>query len=111
MDLWPVLLKGWNFALGRDENVHSTNNSMHMYGLASNMVRISDTTKYDATDILGYRVLVAGSGTLTLSPKSGATDIVMTAAEVTSMGFLPMPEHLDSITLGNVDMEVLVYIP
>ena len=76
--------------------------------LAQNSVRVSLGT-YNTTDILGYRVLVAGSGTLTLSPKGGATDIVLTAAEVTSMGFGVMPEHLDSITLGNTDMEVLVY--
>ena len=90
-----------------------TDGAAHVYGLATNMVRVSSGT-YNATDILGYRLLVKGTGTLTLSPKSGGTDIVITAAELTAMGvnaFMPMPEHLDSITLGNADMEVLVYIP
>ena len=93
-----------------NQKQRGTDGAAHVYGLAKSSVRVSSGT-YNTTEILGYRVLVAGSGTLTLSPISGVTDIVLTAAEVTSMGFLPMPEHLDSITLGNVDMEVLVYIP
>ena len=90
-----------------------TENAAHVYGLASSAVRVSSGT-YSTTDILGFRVLVKGTGTLTLSPKSGVTDIVITAAELTAMGvnaFTDWPMHLDSITLGNADMEVLVYIP
>jgi hypothetical protein len=91
-------------------NPISISGAATVYGLARNSVRISSGA-YNTTEILGYRVLVAGTGTLTLSPVGGATDIVLTSAEVISMGFQPMPEHLDSITLGNADMEVLVYTP
>ncbi len=88
----------------------STGSAANVYGLARNSVRVSSGS-YNTTEIFGYRVLVAGTGTLTLSPVGGAADIVLTSAEVISMGFQPMPEHLDSITLGNADMEVLVYTP
>jgi len=82
-------------------------------GLARSAVRVISGT-YNATEILGFRVLVPGSGPLTLSPVSGVTDIVITGAELTAMGisvYHDWPMHLDSITLGNADMEVLVYIP
>lgn len=85
----------------------------HVSGLAFSAVRHSTGT-YNATDIVGFRILVVGTGTLTLSPKSGVTDIVITAAELTAMGinaFSDWPMHLDSITLGNADMEVLLYVP
>lgn len=82
-------------------------------GLARSAVRVSSGT-YNSTKILGFRILVGGTGTLTLSPISGVTDIVITAAEITAMGinaYQDWPIELDSITLGNSDMEVLVYVP
>lgn len=91
----------------------SAQGAMHISGLARNAVRVS-TGAYSTTEILGFRILVAGTGTLTLSPVGGADDIVITAAEITAMGvnaFVDFPMHLDSITLGNADMEVLVYTP
>lgn len=81
-----------------------------VYGLARNMVRVSSGA-YNTTEILGWRVLVPGTGTLVLSPVGGATDITLTSAEVIAMGYSAWPEHLDSITLGNADMEILVYTP
>jgi len=84
----------------------------NIYGLARSSVRVSAAT-YSATDILGYRLLNKGTGTLTLSPISGVTDIVVSAAELTAMGdaaYNVMPEHLDSITAGT-GMEILAYIP
>jgi hypothetical protein len=88
----------------------SIGNAAMVYGLARNMVRVSSGA-YNTTEILGYKVLVAGTGTLTLSPVGGATDVVLTSAEVISMGFQPQYEHLDSITLSVADMEILVYTP
>ena len=88
-----------------------TGKAANIYALAKNTARLSDAGIYDSTDILGYRILVPGSGSLTLSPKGGVADIVLTTAEVNAMGFNVFPEHLDSIELGNSDMEVLVYIP
>jgi hypothetical protein len=105
-----VLMRIFNKVTGRSEALQGISGAALIYGLARNSVRVSSGT-YNTTEIFGYRVLVAGTGTLTLSPVGGATDIVLTSAEVISMGFQPMPEHLDSITLGNADMEVLVYTP
>ena len=82
-------------------------------GLAKNAVRVSSGT-YNANTILGFRVLVVGSGTLTFTPNtSGATPIAITAAELTAMGINALqdwPIACSTITLGNADMELLVYI-
>ena len=108
----PVTISGTPTDTG-DGGIDVTARAAHVTGLATSAVRHSTGT-YNTTDILGFRILVIGTGTLTLSPKSGATDIVITAAELTAMGinaFNDGPMHLDSITLGNADMEVLLYIP
>ena len=105
-----IVLQVKNFITNAKMTLAGTLGSMHVYALAKNMVRVSNGT-YDATEILGYRVLVPGSGTLTLSPVGGVADIVLTTVEVNAMGFDVFPEHLDSIELGNGDMEILVYIP
>jgi len=74
-------------------------------------VRVSSGT-YNATNTYTTTILVPGTGTLTLSPVSGVTDIVYTAAEVSALGAGYVIElECDSITLGNADMEVLVTIP
>ena len=82
-------------------------------GLAKNAIRVSSGT-YDSTTVLGFRILVKGSGTLTFTPyTSGATPVVITAAELTAMGvnvFQDWPMACSAITLGNADMELLVYI-
>ena len=108
----PVTLMGEDSS-GDSEAIASFGQGVSIYGLARSAVRVSSGT-YNATEILGFRILVAGTGTLTLSPVSGVTDIVITAAEITARdvnAFIDWPMHLDSITLGNADMEVLVYIP
>lgn len=90
-----------------------TDGGTNIYGLARSSVRVSAGVTYNATEILGYRVLLKGTGTLTLSPVSGVTDIVVTAAELTAAGdlaYAAQSEHLDSLTAGT-GMEVLVYIP
>ena len=87
----------------------STLGALHVYGLAGSAVRVPAGT-YNATDILGYRVSLQGTGTLTISPKSGAADITYTTGEVGDMVGRVYPEHLDSITVGT-GMVVTVYIP
>jgi len=108
----PVTSYGVNSS-GDSEAPLVIDGAANIYGLARSAVRVVSGT-YNATEILGFRVLVPGSGPLTLSPISGVTDIVITGAELTAMGinvYQDWPMHLDSITLGNADMEVLVYIP
>ena len=95
---------------GTTVSVKSISGAALVYGLARNMVRVSSGA-YNTTEILGWRVLVPGTGTLVLSPVGGATDITLTSAEVIAMGYQTFFEHLDSITLGNADMEILVYTP
>ena len=82
-------------------------------GLANNAVRVSATT-YNTTVMLGFRVLLKGTGTLTFTPNTvGATPIIVTAAELTAMGvtaFNDWPIACSTITAG-AGMELLVYIP
>ena len=88
---------------------NNRDNPRHIYALARNMVRVTADT-YNATEILGYRNLTPGTGTLKLSPVGGVADVVLTATEVSAIGFGVMPEHLDEIIAGT-GMSVLVYIP
>jgi len=82
-------------------------------GLASNAVRQSAGT-YNATPILGFRLLNVGTGTLTFTPNTTtAVPIVVTAAELTLMGinaYNDWPIACSSITAGTA-MEIMVYIP
>ena len=83
-------------------------------GLANNAVRVAAGATYSATVILGFRVLLEGSGTLTFTPNtSGATPVVVTAAEIAEMDMIShndWPIACSSITAGT-GMELLVYIP
>ena len=83
-------------------------------GLANNAVRVAAGATYNTTVILGFRVLLEGSGTLTFTPNtSGATPIVVTAAEIAEMDMIShndWPIAATSITAGT-GMELLVYIP
>lgn len=79
-------------------------------GAAGSAVRVSATT-YNSTDVIGVVVLASGSGSLTLSPKSGDTDIVIANAELANFvgQEIPVP-RLDSVT-GGTGVEVMVLIP
>ena len=82
-------------------------------GLAKNVVRVSSGS-YNSTTILGFRILVVGTGTLTFTPiASGAAPVVITSAELIAMGINALqdwPIACSIITLGNSDMELLVYV-
>jgi len=54
-------------------------------GLAPTQSRLTANT-YATTTIYAVEILSVGTGNLTLSPLSGDTDIVVTAAELTAMG-------------------------
>lgn len=99
-----------NPATNKEEARQGFSGASSIYGLTRKQVRVSSGT-YIATEIVGWRVLVPGTGTLTLSPIGGSTDIVLTSAEVIAMGYQVFQDHLLSITLGNADMEILVYTP
>jgi hypothetical protein len=87
-----------------------TGGSQHVTTLPGSVKRISAAT-YNTTDVNYVEVLVLGTGSLTLSPKSGDTDVVVTNAELTSRGFtLPFYGPFDSVTAGT-GMEILVYVP
>lgn len=83
-------------------------------GLANNAVRVVAGATYNSTLILGFRVLLEGSGTLTFTPNtSGATPIIVTAAEIAEMDMVAhndWPICCSTITAGT-GMELLVYIP
>jgi len=83
-------------------------------GLANNAVRVVAGATYNSTLILGFRVLLEGSGTLTFTPNtSGATPVVVTAAEIAEMDMIAhndWPIACSSITAGT-GMELLAYIP
>ena len=83
-------------------------------GLANNAIRVVAGATYNSTLILGFRVLLEGSGTLTFTPNTlGATPVVVTAAEIAEMDMVAhndWPIACSSITAGT-GMELLVYIP
>ena len=86
------------------------NGALPINGLASNFVRHGTATTYNTTDVYGLTILVPGTGTLTLSPKDGGTDVVLTSAEVIALGAgYTLYTHCDEIALSNADMEVLIY--
>ena len=78
-----------------------------IYGLARKIVSQSAGT-YNTTEILGYRVITAGSGNWSLTSVDGAavTGIVPTGFVVGEV----YPEHLSSITVGTGGV-ALLYIP
>ena len=79
-------------------------------GLSTSQKRVSATATYSDTEILAVKVLLIGTGTLTLSPSNGATDIVITSAELTEMaGDKVFYGRYDSVTAG-AGMELLAYI-
>ena len=71
------------------------------------MTRV-DAGTYNTTKIIGYRVIVVGTGSLVLSPASESTDITLVSAEVTNVGFGQVAEGLSSITAG-AGMSLIVY--
>ena len=104
---------GWDFFYGTTSTDGSDAQKVVIDGLPASQVRVPATTTYSSTDILAVRVLLIGTGTLTLSPKSGGADIVITAAELTAMGAglynTDWYGRFDSVTAG-AGMELLAYI-
>ena len=97
---------------GDSWNQTATGGANHVYGLAKNMVRVS-ATLYNSTDILGFRILNKGTGSLIITPKGGAGVVTITAAELTAMGdgaYMDLPWHLESLIAGT-GMELVAYIP
>ncbi len=81
--------------------------SMVVDGLAP-VVRVEAGTTYNATVILGFRVLVIGSGDLTFTTtNTAATPITIANAEV-SIGDYPIPCTTVTTGAGQV---LLAYIP
>ena len=81
-------------------------------GLANNAVRVSAVV-YNENTILGFRIINVGTGDLILTPNTaGATDITITAAELTLMGanaYVDFPIACSEVSVGAA-MELLVYI-
>jgi len=75
-------------------------------GLATNAV-VQGAGTYNATEILGYRVLVQGSGNWAETPINGSAQTIPFAAQI--VGNIN-PEHLSSITVGTAG-SALLYIP
>jgi hypothetical protein len=79
-------------------------------GLASNFIRHTTATTYNSTDVLGITILVPGTGTLTLSPVDGGTDVVITSAELIALGAgYTFYVHCDEITTSVADTDLLLY--
>ncbi len=83
-----------------------TGGAAKVNGLARNAAKVT-ATSYSATEVLGFHVVVAGSGdwTLTFVDGSGLTVAPggLTAGQV-------YPEHLSAITVGTGGT-ALVFIP
>ena len=77
-----------------------------VYGLARNAVSQGAGT-YNSTEIMGYRVVVAGTGDWTINGVAGGAVTIAAAGMVVGQVY---PEHLDSITVGTGGTAVL-YIP
>ena len=75
-------------------------------GLATNAV-VQGAGTYNATQILGYRVLVQGSANWSETPINGSAQTIPFAAQI--IGAIN-PEHLSSITVGTGG-SALLYIP
>ncbi len=72
------------------------------------VIRVEPGTTYNATPILGFRVLVIGSGDLTFTNDvTAAVPIIIASAEV-SVGDYPIP--CSTITAG-AGQVLLAYIP
>ena len=103
----------WFGAITTDSNGNEAGRVV-VDGLANNAIRVIAGATYNATTILGFRVLLEGTGTLTFTPNtSGATPVVVTAAEIAEMDMIAhndWPIACSSITAGT-GMELLVYIP
>jgi hypothetical protein len=84
----------------------STNGAAHIFGLASKGVSQTAGT-YNTTEVLGYRVVVAGTGDWTAILKNGGTITIPAAAMILGEVY---PEHLSSITVGTGGT-ALLYIP
>jgi hypothetical protein len=84
---------------------------MSVDGLSPTQSRISAAT-YNSSQVIAVQIISLGSGDLTLSPSNGATDIVLTAAELSAMGASAFLNTwygpYDSITAGT-GMELLAY--
>jgi len=78
----------------------------NVHGLAD-AIRVEPATTYDATNVLGFRILAVGSGDLTyINEGSGAT-VVIANAELTVGDY---PIKCTSVTTG-AGMLVLAYVP
>lgn len=100
----------WDFAASAWVETR-VNGAALVYGLPAT-ARVIEAETYNTTNIVGFKILNVGTGNLTLSPASGDTDIVVTAAELALMGINAyvdwlVPE-LDSITAGT-GMKLLVF--
>ena len=79
-------------------------------GLAPSQMVLSNGS-YSATDILALTLLAVASDTLVLSPKSGATDITLSAAEIAALGVgATLYGRWDEIQSTGAGCKVLAYI-
>lgn len=103
--MYPVKTFGQRSA-GDSEEIRSTNQALHVAGLAGNAV-LQTAGTYNATEVLGYRVVVAGSANWTLNFVGGGSASLSPSAFVEGAVY---PEHLSSIVVGAGGSAVL-YIP
>ena len=88
----------------------TTGSAVKVDGLAPTQSRVVAAATYNATTIYAVQVILKGTGTLTLSPYSGDTDIVITAAELTELAGTSRVFYgpYNSVTAG-AGMELLAY--
>ena len=83
-------------------------------GLARSVHRISAGETYSATTTLGFRIIIKGTGTLTIiSLDNPSVPVVITASELTEMGgaiYGDWPIACTALVAGT-GMEILAYIP
>lgn len=85
-----------NKLTGKSEPQNGIGGAAMVYGLARKAV-VQGAGTYSATEIVGYRVLVAGTTDWTIDPIDSAIAVVPAAAMVVGQVY---PEHLTSITVG-----------
>lgn len=77
-------------------------------GLAADQSRVVAGT-YNTTTIYAVQILLVGTGTLTLTPLSGAVDVVITSAEITAMGAGTIIYGPWTEVVGGTAVSLLIY--
>jgi len=110
MSALPDLMKRWYTSL--TTNAENVEVPLVATDARSPTQRVVSASVYNATTILSLVVIDIGTGNLTLSPLDGSTDIVISAADLATMGIVLYNRTwhgpFDSITAG-AGMKILAY--